>query len=261
MFWGCLYGMLCPAIVGVIAFLGLVYDGVRIAPPDFVIGLFWWGMSVLLCGLIGALISGFVGLIATLCIAAFNESMGRIWSPITAISLSGGLTGFVSASAVWLVIGTPFFVVVSVFYLLGPVFAMILGQVGAMRMSSFQLAKHYQRQRTKVNRLWCGDVKKKLSNSDLKQMLALTGWFAALFAVLSTVGRFSIFLTLVLASYFLIQPPVYFLVNRVFRYYVRRQLDQVLLSEAESLEFATPMPVSSDLTQPSASSGADPFDI
>jgi hypothetical protein len=261
--WGGFYGALWPLIAFLIGFVISLTQGFPfMGPGELVFGVFWLSVTILFMGFIGMLLAGFVGLVTTLLVCLFNQSLGNIWTPITAIGIAGGFAGFTSA----LIMISPFGSLGQggfsyILYLLGPGMATAFGQFGAIRMSVKQLRKHFERQNTKVHKLWQGEVRSDFRKFELKQMLILTGWFAGLFAIVTTVGRFRPIIAVAFATYFLIQIPIFYLIRAGLQGFIDRHLAPVLLNDAEQQTLRKGHQKANPASAQPQDSTPDPFDF
>ncbi len=226
--WGGIYGCIWTPIVVLLVYIP-VFNSLSI--EAVITSFFGFVLMFFVAGLVGMLFAGCVGILVMVVVCLFNRMMDHIWSPITAVSIVGGLTGFLCTCIAPIAAiddGNVALAVIS--YLVGPIAAMAFGQFGGVRMTARQIKVHYQRHDTKVEKFWSPDPKSDLRQFDLKQMLIVTGWLGAVFASLSAIGRFSPSTSIVLASYFLIQWVVYFPVQMISSRYVLRNLDKVKVS-------------------------------
>lgn len=223
--WGGYYGASWAIILAVIgSFLAFP----QLTLSDFFTGLMGLVLGLAVFGFIGMMAAGFAGIITTATVCLFNQTMKNIWTPVTATKIAGGLAAFLCTCTVAIVAleeGNPTQFVIS--YLLGPTLAMFCGHIGASRMAAHQIKVHYERQKTRVKMLWTPTPVEDLRKFDIRQLLALTTWFAIAVFLIGGFGQVSTAAAIVLSSYFALQGFVYFVGEFLVRRYVRKTLNEV----------------------------------
>lgn len=229
MLWGGIYGGVWAVVI---FFFGLFFSTPEMSVQSIFAAAFALLLLTSLFCCVGMMAAGVTGIFSIALASLFNRTMNYVWSPLTATKISGGLAAFLCTCSV------PVSLVIEdksidtvIAYVLGPIVAMFFGHIGAARTCVVQIRKHYQRQQTKVKKLWVPDPIHDLTKFNIRQMMVLTAWFGVIFAIFTALGRYSSATAIVLASYFIIQFPVYFLANLFVNKYIRIALDPVTLPQ------------------------------
>ncbi len=207
---GVIYGTCLPWIVALLLLATGLPSG-RITSQDIAQSIPFLLMLSFWVGLIGVTLSAIGGMLSICLVIGVNRTLGHAWSPITAGSLAGGATGYLSAALITAsMIEFPFekfsMTTIIVSFLLGPVLAMLMGQYFASKSVIRNLQMTYEKCKSKTPTLCQEESIGSLRQFSIKQLLIITIWFGGIFAIAPFIYRGSPGYAVCLGLYCIAQP-------------------------------------------------------
>lgn len=183
-------------------------------------------IGILVAAVAGFLIAIVAALFVIPTVSVFNYTIGNYWSPITTAGVAGSLCGFVPTAYLYsaALVGTDSYIWLIIAFLIGPVAAMVFGQVGATR-SAVLYIKEQLVATAKISPDPILDTpQSKPIQFGIKQLLVLTAWFAGASAIGSFVYQEAPELVIVSMTYLILGPATFPVGKLVTRKWIQREL-------------------------------------